>query len=328
VSSGEDVTERRRRAPALLSFMLPQFGIFAQGTHAHHFLEFDLKPGVRLQRAVAVFRRLRTPDVSSGGVNVVIAFGADAWRGVARSSMPDGLAPFKPVAGTNGRLAPASQHDVWLWISGAEPGVAWQSARLAAQTVGDVASLATEQQGFTYRGGRDVTGFIDGTANPPIDRAAEVALIPPGHAGEGGSHVLTMRWVHDLVAFNRLSVEEQQRVFGRTKPDSVELPAADKPANAHIARVETRVAGEELEIFRRSVPHGTASESGLYFLAFSADRARYDRMLARMFGTAGDGLHDRLTDFSRPVSGAYYFAPSLNVLNDIAGASSGDSSSF
>jgi putative iron-dependent peroxidase len=313
------MTERQRRAQTLLPFTLPQFGIFAQGTHAHHFLEFDLKPRVGLERAVAVFRQLRTPDVSSGGVNVVIAFGADGWRGIAGKVLPDGLAPFEPVIGDNGRRAPACQHDVWLWISGAEPGVVWQSARLAAQTVGDVASLATEQQGFTYRGGRDVTGFIDGTANPPIDRAADVALVPPGRAGEGGSHVLTMRWVHDLVAFDRQSVEEQQRVFGRTKTDSVELSAADKPATAHIARVETRVAGEELEIFRRSVPYGTASESGLYFLAFSAERARYDRMLSRMFGTARDGLHDRLTDFSRPLSGAYYFAPSLNVLNELAG---------
>jgi porphyrinogen peroxidase len=321
------VSDRRPHAGPSRPFTLPQFGIFAQGTHAHHFLEFDLKPGVIPEQAVAVFRQLRTPDVSSGGVNVVIAFGADAWRGIASSLTPDGLAPFEPVTGANGRRAPASQHDVWLWISGAEPGVAWQSARVAAQTVGDVASLAAEQQGFTYRGGRDITGFIDGTANPPIDRAADVALIPPGHAGEGGSHVLVMRWVHDLVAFNRLSVEEQQRVFGRTKADSVELGAADKPATAHIARVETRVGGEELEIFRRSVPFGTASESGLSFLAFSSERSRYDRMLARMLGTTRDGLHDRLTDFSRPVSGAYYFAPSLNALNEIAGPPSVDSSS-
>jgi porphyrinogen peroxidase len=41
-------------------------------------------------------------------------------------------------------------------------------------------------------------------------------------------------------------------------------------------------------------------------------------MLARMLGIAGDGLHDRLTDFTRPVSGAYYFAPSLTVLNQLA----------
>jgi hypothetical protein len=67
-------------------FILPQFGIFAQGTHAHHFLEFDLRAGVSPTQAVASFRRLRMPDVSAGGVNLVIAFGADAWREVAPSA--------------------------------------------------------------------------------------------------------------------------------------------------------------------------------------------------------------------------------------------------
>jgi porphyrinogen peroxidase len=108
------------------------------------------------------------------------------------------------------------------------------------------------------------------------------------------------RWVRDLVAVNRLSVEDQERVFGRTKADSVELPAAEKPPNAHIGRVETSVDGKELEIFRPSVPFGTAEEHGLCFVAFSAQRSRYDRMLARMFGTAGDGVRDRLTDFRVP----------------------------
>jgi hypothetical protein len=45
----------------------------------------------------------------------------------------------------------------------------------------------------------------------------------------------------------------------------------------------------------------------------------YDRMLARMFGNDPDGVVDRLTEFSRPVSGAYYYAPSLNALNQLAG---------
>jgi putative iron-dependent peroxidase len=52
----------------------------------------------------------------------------------------------------------------------------------------------------------------------------------------------------------------------------------------------------------------------LYFVAFSADRTRFDKMLARMFGTAGDGVHDHLTDFTKPVSGSYYFAPSLEAI--------------
>jgi putative iron-dependent peroxidase len=300
-------------------FTLPQFGIFAQGTHAHHFLEFDLKQGVKPRDAVAAFRRLRTPDVSAGGVNLVVAFGSETWRGLAPSMVPDDLAPFQPIDGKDDQRAPATQHDAWLWISGAEPDVTWQSAHAAMLAVADAADVATEQEAFTYLGGRDITGFIDGTANPQIRRAADVALIPPGHAGEGGSHVLTMRWVHDLLAFNQLSVTEQQRVFGRTKADSVELSDAEKPPTAHIARVEITEAGEELEIFRRSVPYGSAEEHGLYFVAFSAKRSRYDTMLAHMFGTAADGLRDHLTDFSRPVTGGYYFAPSLNALNELAG---------
>jgi porphyrinogen peroxidase len=300
-------------------FILPQFGIFAQGTHAHHFLEFDLRPGVDAAEAVAAFRRLRTPDVSAGGVNLVAGFGAQLWRSVAPSATPVDLSPFETITGRDGHLAPAVQHDAWLWLSGAEPDVTWQAARAAVLAVREAAHLAAEQPAFTYRGGRDITGFIDGTANPPVRLAADVALVPPGHAGQGGSHVLTMRWVHDLVAFDQLSVNDQQRVIGRTKADSIELLDAEKPPTAHIARVEMTVDGEELEIFRRSVPYGTAEEHGLYFLAFSAERSRYDQMLARMFGNAPDGLRDRLTDYSKPVSCAYYFAPSLNALAEAAG---------
>ena len=302
-----------------MGFVLPQFGIFAQGTHAHHFLEFDLRDGVTPTAAVESFRRLRTPDVSAGGVNLVVAFAAHAWREVAPLDAPVTLAPFRKVDGPDGRHAPATQHDAWIWISGSASDVTWDHARAAVHAVDDVAELKAELPGFTYHEGRDETGFIDGTANAPVRLAADVALVPPGHPGQGGSHVLVMRWVHDLDAFNRLSVVEQQHVFGRTKAESVELSDEEKPIDAHIARVEMEIDGSEIEIFRRSVPYGTVREYGLNFVAFSADPSRFDHMLARMFGTADDGVHDRLTDFSHPVSGAYYFAPSLNALNELAG---------
>ena len=160
-------------------FVLPQFGIFAQGTHAHYFLEFDLRPGVAPAEAIASFRRLRGPDVAAGGVNLVVAFGADAWRAVAPRHAPAELGPFSAVQGPNGRRAPAGQHDAWLWISGSEPDVTWSSARAAALAVRDTALVAAEQPAFTYLGGRDKTGFVDGTANPPVRVAADVALVPP-----------------------------------------------------------------------------------------------------------------------------------------------------
>jgi porphyrinogen peroxidase len=295
----------------------PQNGIFAQGTHAHYFLELDLREGVSPDQALPSFRRLRAPDVSAGGVNFVMAFGADFWRVIAPDQAPADLTRFTEIRGRNGKHAPASQHDAWIWINGSTPDVTFDHARAAWLAVRDVATLGAEQPCFVYRDSRDMTGFIDGTGNPePLD-APNVALIPPGHPGEGGSHVLAMRWVHDLESFQSQSVADQEQVIGRTRADSIELAADQKPANAHIERVQVKDGDYELEIYRRSVPYGTVAEHGLYFVAFSADRTRFDRMLARVFGTTGDGLVDHLTDFSRPVSGAFYFAPSLTTLREL-----------
>ena len=111
---------------------------------------------------------------------------------------------------------------------------------------------------------------------------------------------------------------EQEGVFGRRKADSVELADDVKPGDAHIARVVIEEGGRELEIYRRSVPYGTVAEHGLFFLAFSADPGRFDRMLGAMYGVE-DGVRDRITEFTTPLSGAYYFAPSVSDLDDALG---------
>jgi putative iron-dependent peroxidase len=296
---------------------LPQFGIFAQGTIAHEFVEFDLRPDIDMRRATQALSRLRAPAVAAGGVNLVIGFGSELWRAIAPQHAPMDAAPFT-IGMLGGHHAPATQHDFWLWISGSSQDVAFEHSRAAVKAVSEVAAVASEQSCFVHRDSRDLTGFIDGTANPMTHEAPVAALVPEGQPGEGGSHVLVMRWVHNLDAFEALSTKEQERVFGRTKVSSRELNDEEKPPDAHIARVEIEDEdGEELPIYRRSVPYGTLAEHGLYFVAFSADRARFSRMLGRMFGSDGDGLHDHLTDFSTPVSGAFYFAPALSLLADL-----------
>lgn len=295
----------------------PQNGIFAQGTHAHYFLELDILPGVPAERALASFRRLRTPEVSAGGVNFVLAFGPSLWLAICGSEEPAHLAPFREIQGAHGKHVPAQQHHVWIWINGSTPDVTFDHARAAWLAVRDVATLASEQAAFVYRDSRDLTGFIDGTANPePLD-APEVALIPPGEPGAGGSHVLVMRWVHDLDAFHALTIDEQEQIIGRKKTDSKGLRGAELPATAHTFRARASDGENELKIYRRSVPYGTVAEHGLYFVGFSADRTRFDKMLTGMFGNPDDTIADRIVDFSRPVSGAYYFAPSLTALREL-----------
>lgn len=299
------LVERIRR-----TVTVPQFGIFAQGTIAHAFMEWDLRPDIDLREAASVLGRLRSPTVSAGGVNLVLAFGHELWRTLAPRDVPAGSGAFQPVGRLGGHHAPATQHDVWLWINGSSQDVVFEHTRAAAKAIETVAQLASEQVAFVHRDSQDLTGFLDGTANPTMVEAPMAALVPDGQPGAGGSHVLTMRWVHNLDAFEALPVSDQERVFGRTKAGSIELDEDTKPTTAHIARVEIEdEAGNELPIYRRSVPYGTVAEHGLYFVAFSADRSRFDTMLGRMFGTGSDGRHDRLTDFSRPVSGAYYYAP-------------------
>ncbi len=99
--------------------------------------------------------------------------------------------------------------------------------------------------------------------------------------------------------------------------DSQELSDRAKPPTAHISRAVIEEDGEELEIVRHSFPYETTSESGLFFIAYAKDLSIPHKMLSRMMGTSGDSFHDRLMDFSRAVSGANFFAPSLKVLRSL-----------
>lgn len=297
-----------------------QPGIFAQGTRSHYNLEFDVLPGASVGDVCSAVDRLREPTVTAGGFNLVIGFGDALWRRLAPSdAVPVELRPFDPVDGIDGHRAPAIQHDVWIWVHGTGEDLALDAARACTAVLAPVATLATERACFVYHDGRDMTGFVDGTENPPIEEAPETALVPDGEPGEGGAYVIAQRWVHDLDRFHAQSVSEQEATIGRTKPDSIELPDAVKPPTAHIARVVIEEDGQELEIWRRSTPYGTVGEHGLFFLGFSAELSRFDKMLARMFGVA-DGVRDHLTDFTKPVSGAYYFAPSLEALRALGTA--------
>lgn len=104
-----------------------------------------------------------------------------------------------------------------------------------------------------------MTGFKDGTGNPEAYRDTEVAIVPKGSSGEGGSFCIAQRWVHDLKKFNSLSIKEQEGVFGRTKKDSVRLDK--QPAHSHISHVELREGStgdgktpKRNEMTRRSTP--------------------------------------------------------------------------
>jgi deferrochelatase/peroxidase EfeB len=105
----------------------------------------------------------------------------------------------------------------------------------------------------------------------------------------------------------------------------VREPATHGPAVAKVAvgvpSLVNEENGEELEIVRHSFPYGTVSESGPFFIAYTKTLDTPEKMLSRMMGTTGDGLHDHLMDYTQAVSGATFFAPSLEVLKSLGSQS-------
>jgi putative iron-dependent peroxidase len=145
-----------------------------------------------------------------------------------------------------------------------------------------------------------------------------VALIGKEDAAfAGGGYVFTQRYVHNLQKWANVPTKEQEKVIGRRKADSEELSERAKPPTAHISRTVIEENGEELEIVRHSFPYGTVSEKGLFFIAYCKTLDIPEKMLSRMMGTAGDRLYDHLMDYAQAVSGAHFFAPSLDVLKSL-----------
>ena len=295
----------------------PQQGILGDPAAHHLFLEYDL-PGDAKAAAAAILRA-REAATQHPEISLVTGFSRTLWERLSPAPIPAELQPFTTLNGRGGKSVPATQHDLWLWLSAAGIDVIFAAALQVQRALGNSATLRLEQQGFHYLDSRDLTGFIDGTVNPEGEEARQAALIPESLPGAGGSHLLAMKWVHDLEAFHALPLAEQERVIGRRKADSEELPPEDKPPTAHISRAELQVDGEELPILRRSVPYGTLGEHGLYFLAFSHDPQRFRMMLERMYGIDEEGIEDRLTDYSRPVGAGNYFAPCEEEMEEALG---------
>jgi porphyrinogen peroxidase len=290
-----------------------QAGIFALGTASHAYLEFDDEGGAEGAALVAAIAGLREPRTTMGGVNLVAGFRPELWRSVAQGGLPEDVVGFTaPIVGAGGFTMPATQHDAVLWISGSAYDVVFDVARQAIGAVRGIASLAEETSSWPYHHDRDLTGFIDGSENPTLVEAPEVALIPEPGPGASGSILLLQKWSHDATEWESLPVARQESIIGRAKLDSEELK--NKPADSHVARNDQDAFGK---IFRRNMPYGTVTDHGTMFVGFSSEQRRLVAMLESMAGVH-DGVRDALTYFTMPLTGAYYFVPSLAALRAVA----------
>jgi porphyrinogen peroxidase len=256
-----------------------------------------------------------------GGLTCVVAFGSDAWDKLFGSPRPAELHPFQEIR-SGGRHAVSTPGDILFHIRAKRMDLCFELATQIMDKIGDAVSVADEVHGFRYFEDRDIIGFVDGTENPRGDAAREAAVVgDEDPAFEGGSYVIVQKYLHNMKAWNALSVEAQERIIGRKKLSDIELDDAEKPISAHSALTVIEENGKELKILRDNMPFGRPGhgEFGTYFIGYSRTPRITEIMLQNMFVGRPPGNYDRLLDFSSPVTGSLFFAPSATFLDNVSG---------
>jgi putative iron-dependent peroxidase len=229
------------------------------------------------------------------------------------------LHPFREIR-SDSRHAVATPGDLLFHIRAKRMDLCFELATQIMARLANAVSPVDEVHGFRYFDDRDLIGFVDGTENPTDQAAIDAAYVSLEDAAfAGGSYVIVQKYLHDLVGWNSLSTEAQERIIGRTKLSDIELDDAVKPTSAHNALTTIVEDGKEVKILRDNMPFGSAGqgEFGTYFIGYARSPRTIEQMLENMFVGRPAGNYDRLLDFSRAMTGNLFFVPSVTFLENV-----------
>lgn len=254
--------------------------------------------------AGAALRSLGAIEIDDG---IVVGVGSSVVSAVGKSV--EGLRELPRLVGP-GVTIPSTPAAFWVWLRGDDRGEILHRGRRVVAALGDGVAVVDAIDAFKYAGGRDLTGYEDGTENPKGKEALAAAFasgIGPGI--DGSSFVAVQRWHHDLDHFQSLGHQEQDEIIGRRRSDNEELE--DAPPSAHIRRTEQESFEPKAFVLRRSMPWAGGAGEGLVFVAFGKSFDAFEAQLERMAGQR-DGIIDGLFRFSRPVTGSYFWCPPIH----------------
>ncbi|MBG2876998.1 Dyp-type peroxidase [Proteus alimentorum] len=264
--------------------------------------------------------RTRFPELET---SCVMGFGANAWTTLfPNQPKPKELITFKEIKGDT-YTAVSTPGDLFFHIRALKVSACYELASIISQKLKNIVTPVDEVHGFRYFDGRSIIGFVDGTENPEYeDERASYAIIGDEDPEfTGGSYAFVQKYIHDMEAWEKQPLIEQEKVIGRHKFNDVELTDEEKEPGSH--NVVTNIQdenGEDLKIVRANMPFSNPSQNeyGTYFIGYARYFSTTNRMLENMFAGTPEGHTDKLLKFSTPVTGTLFFVPSPEFLDDLA----------
>ena len=291
--------------------MTQQPGIL-QDVPAHgRYITMQLRAGVSASQLtaclqdMAVFAQKQNIEL---GTHLVVGLGSTTVQTLKAESSLESLAFVE--CPKDAVQVPSTPAALWLWFRSEEAGqtLLWSQASMPVlQTCFELENLV---DGFKFKEGRDLTGYEDGTENPEGADAEQAAFVQGSDVSglNGSSYVAVQQWQHNLAHFKSLPQNHQDDIIGRRLSDNVEFKGS--PITAHVKRTAQESFTPMAFMLRRSMPYKQDMDAGLMFVCFASSPLPFAQQLTRMIG-AEDGKPDALFEFSRPLTGAYYWCPSM-----------------
>ncbi|GEP88551.1 Dyp-type peroxidase [Chitinophaga terrae (ex Kim and Jung 2007)] len=294
-----------------------------------YFLVWNFRENTAAEQLKSVFQRVcalvinlnnsaldRFPDSKA---SCVMGIGYEAWLKLdLPQPLPKELKNFEAIKGDK-HTSVSTKGDLHFHIRSDVKSLAYDMAAVISEMMNSVADCVVEVHGFRYWDSRSILGFVDGTENPHgADRTYFAVIDDQDPLYKGGSYLFVQKYIHDLDAWKSLTVEEQEKVIGRSKDRDIEMSDDIKPKNSHIALANI---GDDLKVVRDNMPFGSvaSNEMGTYFICYASTFSTVEKMLTNMFIGNPPGNYDRILDFSKATTGGLFFVPSTGLLDSFGG---------